>query len=258
MYGYNSGESTPKLQFGLNQGFKLTKFEFNANGGKDNALQDVLDIVFTTANGSEISYRQFPVERAYENNVEITDPKHPAMKKAFGAFNAKVSQVVGCFLTEDEIKEALEGVASFKDFCYKLANTLPDGYQEQELDVFGQYQWQPRGEETTKYLEIPKKVNMGKVFVPHVEGDFEMITVTEEGLATLGDATYQGVEDGANFDFTIGEKTVSLSKKTALAFVDMSGEEVAVHPFRRNHWFAASNWNKKSNDEVADEVNTGW
>ena len=258
MYGYNSGESTPRLQFGLNQKVKLEKFVFNPNAGKDNSPADALDIVFVNEAGAEISYRQFPVTKAYDNGVEITDPNHAAMKKEFRNFNAKISQIMECFLTVEEIKEAVKDARDFKSFCNLLSAALPTDAHEKELDVFGQYQWQPREEGGTKYTEIPKKVSMGKVFVPHVEGNFTQVTVTDEGVLTLGEEKFTGDEDGKEFVFDINGKSLRLSNSTAIAFIDLSGEEVVVHPFRRNHWFADSNWAKKSNDEVADDVTSDW
>lgn len=259
MYGFDSGESTPKLQFGLNQKFKLTKLAFNANAGKDNSPQDALDIVFTSPSGAEISYRQFPITKAQdENGNEVTDARHPAMRKAFKNFNAKVSQIVSIFLSEEEIRDALEEVNSFKAFCDALANALPANYAETEIDLIAQYQWQPKGESTTKYLELPKNVKQGKCFVPHVEGNFSKVVVTEDGTAYVNGAEVKGVEDGNDFVFNVQEKELRVSKKLGLLYVDFSGDEIVKHPISRSQWYMDSNWAKASNDEVSDTVNSGW
>ena len=259
MYGYDSGASTPRLAFGLNQGIKLQTFTFNPNGGKDGAVQDVLDIVFVNSSGQEINYRQFPVTKAYDNGNEVTDPNHKAMKKAFKNFNTKITQIMECFVSAEEIKNALEGVKSFKDYCQRLANILPSNFQDIELDIFAQYQWQPKSEGDIKYVELPKNALMGKIFVPAQEGDFKAIEIDEEThVVTYEGEEFAGTEEGGIVTAEINGKQVHVSKNIGIAYVNLSGEESVLHPIQRNHWFCASNWALKANDDVADAATEGW
>lgn len=252
MYGYNDNESGSALQFGLNKAV-MTKFEYNPNGGKDGAAQECLDISFEV-NGVTKSYRQFPVTKAYDKGVEITDPKHPAMKKEFNSFNAKLTQLMKCFVTEEELKSAMMNITSFKSFCSALADVLPSNYSEVELDIFCQYQYQAK-EDKPKFVEIPKDVKQGKVFVPHVEGDFTMITINSEtNEFVMNGVTHELKPYGTKeYALELSETlTINVPKDKGILFVNESGE---LHPISRTAWFAASNWAKAESEDAPIQSN---
>lgn len=257
MYGYQSDASTPTLAFGLNQKCKLIKFEFNANGGKDNAPQDCLEIVFETPTGVK-SYRQFPVTSAKtKDGKDTTDPNSPEMKKAFKEFNQKVSQIMLCFMTADEMQDALTGVSNFRSFCDALSNALPNGYSEIELDIFAQYTWMQKEGQTYKYLEIPSKVSQGKVFTPHVEGNFKEVRVISETELTYDGEVYPCTIDGS-VSATINDKVLTFNEKKALVYAKETETGFELHPITRTKWFLDSNWAKANNDEVSEGEDTSW
>ena len=147
MYGYETDEvKQSNLGFGLNNNCYLTKFVFNPNGGKDGAEQECLDIVFNI-NGTEKSYRKFPIVKAFgKNNEEITDPNAPEFRDALKDLNATIFHIVHCFVSEDVYKAALaRPITSFKQFCDIVSNLLPKDFNTKKLDIFLQYQYNITG-----------------------------------------------------------------------------------------------------------------
>jgi hypothetical protein len=170
--GYGYEDDTVKqstFHFGGNFGTcKLTKFEWTDKGGKKDesgnpTAGEALDIVFNIG-GTEKSYRMFPVTKAFdENQVEVTDPTHPAFLAAAKNFNQICTQILKCFVDENDVKAGLsKRIASFKDFCAVLMGMLPKDYATKPLDIFLQYQWKIGGENNRTFLEIPKNIKQGK------------------------------------------------------------------------------------------------
>ena len=257
-YGYTDDEkqSSSSVKFGLNQKVFMTKFEFNANGGKDGAALECLDIVFEFPGGAVRSYRQFPITKAKDKDGnDVTDPKAKEMIKAFNEFNAKIMQIMKCYVDEDTLKAALTTVRNFREFCTTLSRLLPTNFAEQPIDVFTQYQWQPRGDGDSKYMEIPSKVNQGKVFTAHTEGDFKAVKIEGEGdeltLNYNGEALEYSKE-GKRILFTINGKDLSMDEKTGLIYVDENGN---IHPITRTAWFMKSNWAKSTNEDAPIQSN---
>jgi len=171
-YGFadDSSEQGGGMVFGLNAGVtRMVKFEFTANGGKDGAAQEALDIVFNIS-GKDVSYRMFPITKTYgDNNEEITDFAHPAMKKAIKEFNAVIVHILHTFVPKETIRTALSvPINGFKQFCDIAANILPKDFDKTPLDIFTQWQWQITGDNTKTYLRLPKNMKHGKWLARHV------------------------------------------------------------------------------------------
>lgn len=216
------------VSFGLNQNLKMVKFEYNPNCGKDGAEMEGLDIVFN--NGTrDINYRQFPIVKAFDNQVEVTDPNHPKMKEAMNNFNAIMTHIMMCYISRETYAAALsKPISSFKEFCKVLMQLLPQNYSEIELDIFFQYQYQIKGENTRTFLELPKKMSYGKFLCAHIEpnGSWKEIKM-ENPLTNTKNALYY--KDDAN----------------------------SIHPFVRNGWFMNSNFAKAQvEDSISDLTNT--
>ena len=209
MYGYqDSGDLTPGKQggkFGLNTGAFVTKFEYNANSGKDGAAGDAID--FTVQVGErEYRHRFFPITKVFKDNAELTDPNTEEYKEEFkklvDQFNATISDIVKCFVSEEELKTALSvPIPTFKDFANivtRLVQSTPN-WQKKPVDVFLQYQWAPSGDNDKTYLELPKNVKQG-VFIVASQG---------EGF---------------------------VEERTATHLVYTKADETQ-HPFKRGQWF---------------------
>jgi hypothetical protein len=110
------------------------------------------------------------------------------MISAFNEFNSKITQIMKCYVTEEVLKRELTAANNFKSFCQILSSTLPKEFAEIPVDVFCQYQWQPKTDGETKYLEIPKNVKQGKVFAAAEEGNFKPVNINKEA----GVVTYNG------------------------------------------------------------------
>ena len=177
MYGYQeSGDLTPGKQggkFGLNTGAFITKFELNENAGKDGAAADAID--FTVQVGErEFRHRFFPISKVFaKGGGEITDTNSEEYKKAMASevaqFNAVISDIVKVFVSEEDLKLALQvPIPTFKDFAKivtRLVQATPN-WQKKPVDVFLQYQWAPSGDNDKTYLELPKNVKQGVFIVP--------------------------------------------------------------------------------------------
>ena len=207
MYGYqDSGDLAPGKQggkFGLNTGAFVTKFEFNANAGKDGAAGDAIDLTVQVGE-REYRHRFFPITKVFaKEGGEITDVSSDAYKEAFkkelDQFNAVIADIVACFVSREDLKTALATpIPSFKDFANivtRLVQSTPN-WQKKPVDVFLQYQWSPSGDNDRTYLELAKNVKHG-AFIVATEG-----TATE--VKTETSLTYVK-EDGTNHPFKRGE-----------------------------------------------------
>jgi hypothetical protein len=261
MYGYANDEkaSGSSMVFGLNQGVKMVKLEFNPNGGKDNAAQDCLDIAFEFPGGGVKNYRQFPVTKAIDKNGnQVTDPRSAEMKAAFNEFNAKISQLMKCFVSEEDLRTALGAATGFKSFCNILSGLLPRGFENTTLDVFCQYQWTSKNDNGTKYLEIPSNVKQGKVFVASEEGRYEPVTInSKESTFTFRGESHPLVSSGAKkIAIEIEGKTLIVDENKGLIYVKVSGDDVVLHPVTRTDWFMSSNFAKSSTSE--EPIQSSW
>jgi hypothetical protein len=260
MYGYaNDEKSSSSMAFGLNQGVKMTKLEFNPNGGKDGAAQECLDIAFEFPGGLVKNYRQFPVTKAIDKNGnQVTDPRSAEMKAAFNEFNAKISQLMKCFVTEEELKAGLNAATGFKSFCNILSQLLPSNFSSVELDVFCQYPWTSKNDNGTKYVELPSNVKQGKVFVPAQEGKYEPVTINGKS----SEFTFRG-ETGTlvpagpkKVSLEIDGKTITVDDNKGIIYVKVTGDELILHPITRTDWFMSSNFAKSSTSD--EPIQSSW
>jgi hypothetical protein len=217
-YGYTSDEvKVNPFNFGLNAGnCFLTKFEWIPNGGKDGAEQEALDIVFNI-NGTEKSYRKFPVTKAFgKDNVEVTDPNAPEMKEAMSDFNSVIVHILHCFMDGDSIKAAMSvPIKDFKHYCQIAMSILPKTYKDTALDIFLQWGWQLRDNQEKTYLEIPARMKQGK-----------WLCVAQ---APISSTSWKEVRTENPAD-TVRE---------ALIYVDGANNK---HQFIKNGWFMNSNF----------------
>lgn len=201
-YGYASDEvKVSPFNFGLNAGVtRLVKFEWIPNGGTEGAEQEALDIVFNI-NGTEKSYRQFPLVKAFgKNNEEITDPSAPEFKEAQVDANSRITHILHCFVETDVIKTAMaRPIASFKEYCQIAASILPKNFSEILLDIFLQYGWELGDKERT-YLDIPKKMKYGRWLSPALAGTWTKVQV-ENPTEDTKDALYYTNEKGDKHTF---------------------------------------------------------
>ena len=229
--GYGYSEHIAKesaFVFGLNAGnVRLTKFEHTMHGGKDGAEMEAMDIMFTI-DGVERGYRKFPVSRAYVKDdatgqqVEVTDPNHPAIAAEKQLMSQVFTHIVGCFADKDDIKTALNvQIQSFKHFCEILKGLLPTNFPDHALDGFGVWQWQIGGEAKNTFLEFPKNMKHGRWL--------------QASIAPVGKWEKQ-------------QNPASSLNEVALRYVDADGNK---HPFTRNGWFMVSNFATQQKEQAS-------
>lgn len=165
MYGYASDEvKISSFNFGLNAGVTtLKELKWIPNGGIDGAEKEALEIIFTI-NGTDKSYRQFPVTQGFGKNSEvITDPNSVEFKEAVQTLNSVITHILHCFVSKEVLIKAMSvPIESFKQFCNIATSVLPKNFNEIKLDIFMQYQWSIRNGQNRTYLEIPKSMKNGK------------------------------------------------------------------------------------------------
>lgn len=227
MYGKQEMQNPSPMVFGLNQNCKMVKFAYTPTGGKNNTEQDALDIIFNVG-GKDVSYRQFPVTRAYgKDNLVITDPESDEMKKAFTNFNANITHIMMAFVSEEVFNKALSSnISDFKTFCNVLESILPKNYAELPIDLFFQYPYSET--EGKKYLALPNNTLSGRWISAHV--------------APINGAFKEVREDG--------------NSNHAMYYIDGAGNR---HPFVKSTYFLNSNNAKRSNSEettLQDNVTT--
>ena len=217
MYGYQDSEEVgPGVsggKFGLNTGF-VTKFEYNPNAGKGGAEGDAIDFTITVGE-KEFRTRFFPVSKLFKKGGgEITDTNSEEYKnelnKAVALFNGVISDIVTCFVSEQDFKDAVSVPnSSFKDFALivqRIVHGTPD-WSKVPVDVFLRYQIKPQGENNTTFLEFPKNGKHGKTIVKSLGAGFKE------------------------------ERTESHLKYLT--------EEGIVHPFKRGTWYVNNNFSKQ-------------
>ena len=225
IYGYedDAPSSGQRLNFGLNQNARMTKFGYNDEAGTDGAEGEALDITFVV-NDKDVLYRIYPF-RAYSNNEIITDPRNPEYIKAAKLYKANTTHILKAFASEKAIQEAFSKnpVDSFKKFCDVAKSLLPADFDKIPLDLFAEYQYEIKGDNDRTWLVLPKKVKHGKWICKHVPAKSGTWTEvrTEKGIKYL--------------DIVKNEEGEIIEEN--------------VHPFKRGEWYVGSNFANQIQEE---------
>lgn len=242
-------EKKSSMKFGLNQNCKLVKFEYNPaiefrNGDTGEGVEAELSI-----NGSPMKFLIFPPKKVYFKDQEITNPAHPEFRKAITELKKRIFHMAKCFTTEEALIEAVAVPKTFGDFMNSVIETFEDGWQDKNLDVFLQYQWQLREGAERKYFEIPKKTSQGSFMISSQEGDYSEIRIVDD-KAMLNGKEIATVE---NNKFNFNGNDYSVKKNVALMYIGSKGN---VHPFTKTKWFMENGWGQA--DDGADSTLSGW
>jgi len=202
--------------FGLNTGAFVTKFEYNANAGADDALADAVDITLQVGD-REYKSRIYDATTVYgKDSQKLTEgddgyvEKYNTEMKQRQAVIIHVAKALG--ITDDILKKAFStSVSNFADWA-KVVCALPsEEAYKRPVDIFLEYQWDISDGETRKYLQLPKNMKGGR---------FICQSLTPVG----GEWTAQNVKSG-------------------LIYTDSKNTE---HPFERSADYMES---KKANQE---------
>lgn len=237
------------MKFGLNQNCKLVRFEYNPaiefkSGDTGEGVEAELSI-----NGAPMKFNIFPPKKVYFKGQEITNPQHPEFRKAITDLKRRIFHMAKCFTTEDKLIEAVAVPKTFGDFIKAVVDTFDDGWQDKDIDVFLQYQWQLREGQERKYLEIPKKTSQGAFMLPSVTGDFKEFKVIDDSV-TMGGSEVAKVE---NNKFSYNGFEYPVKKNVSLMYIASNGD---VHPFNRSQWFIENGWGQA--DDGAEDNLSGW
>lgn len=210
-------------KFGLNQG-KISKLEV-LKDEKDGKPYTYVSHEVTI--GSREYRNRFFLNNEVYGKDSLLSPGDEGYDEAF--YNhyihviAVIKHALGALgVTDATINNALQGLDNSKLFegVEKLVSLAPNNYQNIEVDIFLEYQWNiPDGQDRT-FLTLPKNMKGGSFLSPLVQpvGKWKEVR-TENGLSYVDDANN-------------------------------------VHPFQRNSSYMESN--KAIQQSVnAQEVNTG-
>lgn len=240
LYGYQDDnvQVSPSFNFGLNAAFaKLKQFEWIPNGGKDGAEQEALEIKFQ-AGEREVSYRKFPVTRAFLKDGSTTsDPAAPEMQAERDALSQVVTHILHLFVTTDQIKAAFSRpIPDFKTYCQIAMSLLPGNFRDISLDIFFQYQSTLKAPNKVTFLELPANMKQGK-WLAVAQNPAPGIAWKEMRVPGAG----KGV--------------------TALYYISVDangnpvteGDKAKIHPFTRTGWFMESNFATQQKDPNQQE-----
>jgi len=225
-YGWEDDESTqsnPALVFGINEKVRLTGFE----KVQDEDGSSYLNVTFTAQNDETKSKRYYEVTKTYRDNVEITDPKDPAIIEDRKKQGACITHIVSKFVDKDTFR-SMPRAKSWDDYLdnlVELLNTHAPNYAEKELDLFAHLQWTIGKKTNRTWPEIPKNMKQGPWLCEHVEpvGQWHEVRNDEASDNAFG-----------------------------IKYVDDEGNQ---HPFTRSGWFVRSNYanvQTKEEDEGED------
>lgn len=239
MYGFEDSEKlTPGNQggkFGLNTGAFLTKFEFNPLAGADGTEGEALDVTVKVGE-KEYRHRFFPVGKIYgksggELTDNTTDEYKAEYKKEAALLNATLTDFVKLVVDKETIETAFRTpVSSFKNYAEVLEGLVKSApnWDKTPIDVFLQYQWKPKGDNTVTFLEMPKNIKHGLFVVK-----------------------------------STGDKWTEQLSETSLGYVNEAGNK---HPFKRGSWYLGSDFANRvsleedtaSSDNPAAGTAAGW
>ena len=190
MYGFQDAKELEQGDYGNfgKNSATVTKFEYNPNAGKDGAQQDAID-VWLTVGSKEYRKRIFPVTRAFirqddGSTKEVTDSKDPAFVKASKLLNAEITDAVSAIVGEEKAKMGLSRqFNSFAEYAKAAEDVVKSNpnWNKTPIDVFLQYQFTIRGENTMTFLELPRDQKHGRIFSAHTGNDFKRV----EGSSSL-------------------------------------------------------------------------
>lgn len=157
---------------GLNQGITATSVEYRA---KNQQGQDApsISIELADSEGGKLFYNIYGNIQVYDSNNQVrTDVNTDSYKKKYAEEFAQVKAVLTHFATkaigpeayESKYKEFLaagkiKNVADLMQFAASAITKLVEN--QVVLDVFLQYQWNIKGDNTKTFLELPKNLKSG-------------------------------------------------------------------------------------------------
>lgn len=196
-------------KFGLNTNARVSKLEYNPNGGTDNAAADVVDITVQIGE-REFRERVFDVTKVFDNKGHSLTPGTDEYKKKY---NVEINQRMAAIthivksvgVTQDSINAAFATPANnWKQWIEIMMGLLPTDFNTKPVDVFLEYQWTIGANNDKTYLILPKNMKGGYFIAP-------MVPCTGEWTVAEGES---------------------------LKYVDSVGKE---HPFTKSADYMASN-----------------
>ncbi len=174
-------------QFGLNSG-TITKFEYNPNAGADKSPSDAIEITFKI-DEKDFRSRIYDVSGPLKGK-EPDEDGYPELKiKEVRNRLAKITHILkGLGITEEEIGKQIKGCTSFGEFARKIPDLFKEEHTKVLLDVFLEYQYKIRDNQSKTFLEIPRNYWNRKFVCKHIEPVGEWKEVRDrDGLKYVDD-----------------------------------------------------------------------
>jgi hypothetical protein len=179
------GKSSSYDTFGLTSG-KITTFEFSETAGKDGAAADAILLTVTTPN-KEYRNRIYDITGALYVSGALTEPGGEGYEEAKIAEMTQNGAVVihalkALGVTDEQIKKSLATPPTdFKSWAQILVSLLPANFADRDVDVFLEYQWAIKADNTRTFLQLPQNMKGGKFLSPAMPGPWEKV-VDADGL----------------------------------------------------------------------------
>lgn len=142
-YGIVEDKTSLRFPAGLTDNCKLTKFEFNPNGGKAGSAKQAFDIELQAPNGAVINSRIFPVDQKtpFLNKKKdgSTETPDEAIKRQQEQIGARMSHIARTFVTDKELREKIANVASFEEYAKKMQSLLKGKFENVPIRVKALY-----------------------------------------------------------------------------------------------------------------------
>lgn len=180
--------------FGLNENARITKLEYNPNGGAGGSALDVVDITVTIDEKEHRNRIFLDIKSAY-NGGTLYKQGDQGFDEAFAKEWAQRRGVIthsvkATGVTQEQIDRAFATpAANAVEWAKIMTGLKPNDFNQKPVDVFLEYQNKPSAGQTKTYLQQPDNMKGGKFLVPHENpvGSWKEVRDTN-GLKYVDDA----------------------------------------------------------------------
>lgn len=156
-------QSKGSVQFGLNTG-KLTNFNYNANGGKDNTPKSAFDIE-VEVNGVQKRIRLFEPVGALRDGSNTVNEGDADYEKVYNSQMTQIVAVIKHFaksvgVSDDQMDNI--NATTFKDWAIAISMILPQDWKSRNIDIFFEYQYNIQDGQNKTYPTLPTNMKGGK------------------------------------------------------------------------------------------------
>lgn len=163
-------KSNEEFVFGVNRGVFVSNLSYNPASAKYGA-----SLVINFSNGQKDSIYEVTEVLVGDNGQKTSDITHPKMIESITNTAAKITDLLKCYVSSEEIKEAFSHFnadTTFNEFCNLVISMIKeseDYLNRKTIAVRCQYSWAiPKGASKAD-VGIPRDAKYGAVFSKDIE-----------------------------------------------------------------------------------------